>query len=447
MHADFTYVSTSATYSNSYLLTISGRPGSTGSYTKSGVFIHEYETGKYDIYELDTVREYLAGAYYVIKGDVELPSDPNPENDFLPLGSVGNTINDIRYAFRGVIVGQGNPTITNPTNKPLIANATGCVLKDFTVQVSAETAVSFNYTNYNGNFTYAQNTEKTAYGALIAQVMGGDNIIDCVQVGFPQISFSFRNATFNRYAPIGGYIGVLVNGGVIFRNMTSDNVGLTRAKLDKIADNTWLYINPIIGRVIAGYAFHETDTYRYSEDTATLKNGDKNYPIPDFNVSGGNLTLTGSSNSNITVSVPDGQAMFILSAIINTGAGSANYNKTTEQVYDNPYSENLNDTTNAPTGYTANAYYGYKSTRGLSTYDLVAEAANETFVECTAGDANKKVTIGTKYYRPFVSPADDALDRFAMKVRATQTLKQRSAANITARTTRKTTIPKRHGTG
>ena len=33
------------------------------------------------------------------------------------------------------------------------------------------------------------------------------------------------------------------------------------------------YVNPIIGRVIAGYAFNETDTYHATEAASTLKNG------------------------------------------------------------------------------------------------------------------------------------------------------------------------------
>ena len=156
--------------------------------------------------------------------------------------------------------------------------------------------------------------------------MGGDTFIDNVQVTFTNVTFSVTVGT-NCYAtltPIGGYVGVIVNGGLIFRNMTSANVGLTSATYDKISNAGYLYVNPIIGRVIAGYAFHETSTYHATESATTLKNGEKNYTISDLSLSAGKLNVAYSS-SKFTITVPDGQAMYILGAIVNSGAASAAY--------------------------------------------------------------------------------------------------------------------------
>ena len=277
------------------------------------------------------VQKYLAGAYYVITRDVTLDSS------YVGLGSTTD-----ETSFRGVIIGRGNPTITNNSRSPLIKTSMGCVVQNLTVNVD----VNFNSSDSipiaapDKDDTYQYSSGVQSYGAVIGQILGGDNFIDAVQVTFTHATFTLTASDANhfvRLTPVGGYVGTLVNGGLIFRNMTSSNVGLTTSTFDKVAENSgYLYVNPIIGRVIAGYAFHETSAYHATESETTLKNGTKNYTISDLvlsNTSAGKLTISYSSTT-FTVTIPDGQALFLLGAIVNSGAASANYNGSSEQAYE-----------------------------------------------------------------------------------------------------------------
>ncbi len=282
----------------------------------------------------DLVRKYLAGAYYKISGTQTLPSD------YISLG----TVTSKEYAFHGVIEGviaaDVKPTITNTSPNPLVYTSTGCVIKDvdIIVDVDYNDSPDISLASPLAADTFQLSGGAPAYGALIRQVLGGDTFIDNVEVTFNGVNFVFTgNGVSNHYErliPIGGYIGVLVNGGVIFRNMDSDYEGLTNAKCNKIDNDGYLYVNPIIGRVIAGYAFHEATSFSVVSDY--VDNGDKNYEISDLVVPASDsskLDVTYSS-STYTINVPNGQSLFILGALVNSGAASATQNASTEQAYD-----------------------------------------------------------------------------------------------------------------
>lgn len=263
------------------------------------------------------VRQYLSGAYYKITTDIELANYTE-----LVSNAYDSFGRDADYPFKGVIFGNG-ATITNKSQKPLIDNSTGCVIKGINVDVNS---VTITLAAPLGSDLYAYSGGIETYGALIAKVMGGDTIIDTVNVTFTNTTFNLTAASTSRYVtliPVGGYVGTLLNGGVIFRGMTSSNVGITSTVDSRVANEGYLYFNPIIGRVIAGYAFHETTTYHGTEDTATLKNGLKNYTIADLVVPSSNSDKLSVSSDGKTINVPNGQSMFILSAIVNSGAGSA----------------------------------------------------------------------------------------------------------------------------
>ena len=289
---------------------------------------------------LNAVREYLAGAYYWIDDDITLPAVT-----FIGLGATKwDTVNDYEcpYAFRGVIVSDGK-TITNKSSSPLIRSANGCVVKNVNVAVgSVGSTFTLSWANNDGIRTFRYDDAGMAsYGAVIGQVMGGDNIIEKVGVTFIgtiNLDNTNTNTTYVRLIPVGGYVGVIVNGGVIFRDMSTvthtgipnNNIKFNGSKI--LTDNGWLYVNPIIGRVLAGYAFYEANTY--SATSATMNNGDKNYGICDLNPgSASKLTVNAASASTHQITIPDSQAFYILSCIVNSGAGSAAYNASTEQAY------------------------------------------------------------------------------------------------------------------
>ncbi|MBP5311290.1 MAG: hypothetical protein J6112_00450, partial [Clostridia bacterium] len=101
-----------------------------------------------------------------------------------------------------------------------------------------------------------------------------------------------------------------------------------------------------------------------------FSNGDKNYAISDLSLSAGKLTVTGSGTYTITV--PDGQAMYILGAIVNSGAASATYNSSTEQKY--------ND---ALTGFWQ-AYFAHTTARAGSDYSTVGTSTGEDYTTASS---------------------------------------------------------------
>lgn len=128
--------------------------------------------------------------------------------------------------------------------------------------------------------------------------------------------------------PIGGYVGAIAGGGVIFRHMsgTSWRAGASNKSQGLGTGNFRLYDNPYVGRVIDGYAFSEG---------CAVDNGDANYKIneltddPDCIKTGdirGCYRDKGNNKAAVTTTVKNKQGLLVLSAIISSGAagGSAN---------------------------------------------------------------------------------------------------------------------------
>ncbi|MBR4910941.1 MAG: hypothetical protein IKZ47_06445 [Clostridia bacterium] len=338
------------------------------NYTNTGYTKYTYNFGTDNFTSSDggtsrsnnNVRRYLAGAYYVITKDITLPGD------YVGLGTTDSDSNK-EYAFRGVIIGR-NITITNQSSDPLIHTSLGSVVKDITIDVDVDRDGSnvIELASPTGDMAYSFIGGLQSYGAVMGQILGGDNIIDNIDVTFTNAVFNITTTNYDRLTPVGGYVGTLFGGGLIFRNMTSSNTGLTSATFDKVSNAGYLYVNPIIGRVINGYAFHETTAYAVT--SASIPNGNKNYTIPDLSLSAGKLNVTGTSP--FTITVPDGQAMYILGAIVNSGAASAAYNDSTEQPYQ---------------GLSAywQAYRAHTTTRAGSGYSTVGTSSGADYTTAT----------------------------------------------------------------
>lgn len=314
-----------------------------------------------------TLAEYLAGAYYKI--DPSITTAITLTSAFEGISkNVGGA-----YAFRGVIEGSGK-TIINQTTNPLIDNSYGSVVYNLTLDIQPSTAKALTMTNTNKSFlatgTYNDNRCEY-YGAVMGQILGGDNIIDNVSVKFTGPVVNANGKTAAHLVPIGGYVGVVVNGGLIFREMTGlakDNqAGLKATNLSGFgtgvgatpenplaADNTkWLYVNPIIGRVLNGYAITESASFKPFEDGSrtypdgtieywhvtsdgafanttasgkvpvTMRNGTKNYSIADISTgdtSGFNMTGI-ADDSDIEISTAQG--LYIMSLITQNGLGKS----------------------------------------------------------------------------------------------------------------------------
>ncbi|MGN0114808.1 MAG: beta strand repeat-containing protein, partial [Acutalibacteraceae bacterium] len=256
-------------------------------------------------YTIANMRTALSTAYYKLGQDITLGAD------FLGLGT--------KSYFKGVIDGAGY-TITNESKNPLIYSSLGSVVKNLNVSVTADFSDKFKVDATSKYETDGGTTE--FYGGLIGIVNGGDNIIDNVSVTFADNTISKINVKSNsNYGnrAVGGYIGVVRYGGVFFRNMeTADKSGIASFSTDSY--QYLLYCNPIIGRVIDGFAVTESDSYKPSETGTTMKNGTKNYSIADIDKNGGQITF----DDNKVISVPDAQSLFIMGCIAMSGVGSAN---------------------------------------------------------------------------------------------------------------------------
>lgn len=266
----------------------------------------------------DNMIKYLCEAYYKINDDIVLGSS------FAGLGGTSNS-----YVFRGVIVGQKKfdgtyPTITNNSASPLIRFSSGSVVKDINIEYTKEVTLS---KNNNNKLNYS--TGKTEYyGGVMGVVFGGDNIIDNVKVTNPKITFANNDNSKQHLITAGGYVGAIVYGGVIFRNM--DNVAkdsaLTTNNTEAVGEDVYtnLFINPYIGRVVNGFAIEEGTTFGKSTN---LNNGRKNYLITQFQSElSDDEKLNVIAGTTNTIEVPNAQALFMLSIISQSGMGYTDRN-------------------------------------------------------------------------------------------------------------------------
>lgn len=261
----------------------------------------------------DNLIKYLCEAYYKIDDDIVLGSS------FAGLGGTSNS-----YVFRGVIVGKQRsdgtyPTITNNSASPLIRFSSGSVVKDINIKYTKEVTLS---KNNNNKLNYS--TGKTEYyGGVMGVVFGGDNIIDNVKVTNPNITFANNDNSKQHLITAGGYIGAIVYGGVIFRNMgnVAKDSALTTSNTEAVGEDVYtnLFINPYIGRVVNGFAIEEGTTFGKSTN---LNNGRKNYLITQFKSElSDNEKLNVIAGTTNTIEVPNAQALFMLSIISQSGMG------------------------------------------------------------------------------------------------------------------------------
>ena len=269
----------------------------------------------------DNMIKYLCEAYYKIDDDIVLGSS------FAGLGGTSNS-----YVFRGVIVGQKKsdgtyPTITNNSASPLIRFSSGSVVKNINIVYANNVTLS---KNNNNKLNYS--TGKTEYyGGVMGVVFGGDNIIDNVKVTNPNITFAKNDNSKQHLITAGGYVGAIVYGGVIFRNMgnVAKDSALTISNTEAVDENaaTNLFINPYIGRVVNGFAIEEGTKFGKSTN---LDNGRKNYLITQFKSELNDAeklnVIAGTTN---TIEVPNAQALFMLSVISQSGMGYTDKYKNT----------------------------------------------------------------------------------------------------------------------
>lgn len=327
----------------------------------------------------DNMIKYLCEAYYKINDDIVLGSS------FAGLGGTSNS-----YVFRGVIVGQKKsdgtyPTITNNSASPLIRFSSGSVVKDINIEYTKEVTLS---KNNNNKLNYS--TGKTEYyGGVMGVVFGGDNIIDNVKVTNPNITFAKNDNSKQHLITAGGYVGAIVYGGVIFRNMdiVAKDSALTISNTVAVGEDVYtnLFINPYIGRVVNGFAIEEGTTFGKSTN---LNNGRKNYLITQFKSELSDEeklnVIAGTTN---TIEVPNAQALFMLSIISQSGMG---------------YTDRRNNTCGyGHYTFTRNADYSKVGTAALTSDDKDYKTAISDYQrleKATSREYEKKNSVMLKKY-------------------------------------------------
>lgn len=294
---------------------------------------------------------YLLNAYYKIDKDITLSAES--------FGGLGTRENP----FSGVIVGASKSTTVALTgtndNKVsfggLIAYSRGSVVKDLIVDYSQAT-ITMQADDLPGI------SKNPFFGGVVGYCMGGDTIIDHVSVNYAANSVTF-SGTYPQMIAAGAYVGLVggathvtdntdyekTGGGVVFRNMDDTSNTFTTTCADAAAANKtvnmvttsgtadgkttsdggkYFYRNPYVGRVLDGYACAEG---------CTVNNTDKNYTIPTLTAGTSDLQVSDASGS-LNVTVTSAQGLWLLSAIVNSGAGamdsSGSYTDVDKQVVD-----------------------------------------------------------------------------------------------------------------
>lgn len=290
--------------------------------------------------DTEKATNYLLNAYYKIDKDITLSAES--------FGGLGTK----EKPFSRVIVGASQNTTVALTgtneNKDsfggLIAYSRGSVVKDLIVDYSRAT-ITMQAESLPGT------SRNPFFGGVVGYCMGGDTIIDHVSVNYVKNSVTF-SGTYPQTIAAGGYVGLVggathvtvpvtekdndyekTGGGVVFRNMNGTSNTFTNACADAAAVNKtvnmvkadgtadgktasdggkYFYRNPYVGRVLDGYACAEG---------CTVNNTDKNYTIPTLTAGTNDLQVSEASGS-LNVTVISAQGLWLLSAIVNSGAGA-----------------------------------------------------------------------------------------------------------------------------
>ena len=249
------------------------------------------------------MQRYIANAYYDLQGT----NRQITLNDFKGFGTTDNP-------FRGVLVSTNGATLILTganTGNGLIAYSYGSVVKNLTIRYEGEKKTLV----YQKSSSVFYPT--SCFGGAIGCILGGDNIIDGVNVTLADGWLTLSGAN-KHLLQVGGYVGSVCGGGVLFRNMQGKHVLTDKMISDgSVAETATssLYVNPYVGRVLDGYAFADTAGDK-------LNNTDKNYQIQNLNSSETtdqkHITASGKS-----IGIKDAEGLLILSAIVNSGAASS----------------------------------------------------------------------------------------------------------------------------
>ena len=283
-------------------------------------------------------RDELSQAYYQLSADIDLSGITSGNYKVLVDSFVGFGTSE--RPFIGVWSGKGasgnNYTVTLPqknssqiyTTYGFLQYAKGAVVKDMKIVIP------------KGINKGGRTTIKTdgAAGGVIGCILGGDNIIDNVEVSG---EFSLvPNSTGFIFAAVGGYVGLVKRGGLNLRNVSleSDLGTFTLYKNEEEINDSCsnrdiiYYVGAVCGRVEDGYVLYEGASDKTS---AIWQKGKKAAHgnlslIPYYDIVNGAYldaqfkdspaTITEPKAGQITVTLPNAAALQVMSMALNADA-------------------------------------------------------------------------------------------------------------------------------
>lgn len=284
----------------------------------------EYKTGGSTL-ENKVMYMHILSAYYDIQGS----NDGDSGNELVLENFVG--LGSSTYPFRGVVVStlESGVTVRLKGSKTagLINYSYGSVVRNLDISYEyADSETSGKKDTTTGKSlaytTPDRYSPKSFFGGVIGCIMGGDNIIDGVSVSMDS-GWLRLSGNKKHLLQVGGYVGSICGGGVIFRNM-QEETGLTDTWIQSgtgiVDSKANLYVNPFVGRVLDGFAFSEG---------CSVDNKNKNYQINllkaddekcVYTVTAPSLDNKNTTHSSNKVTIKDAQGILVLSAIVNSGA-------------------------------------------------------------------------------------------------------------------------------
>ena len=275
------------------------------------------------------MRDYLRNAYYKITNNLSL-------NKFIGLGNT-------TYPFRGVVDGGSHIVTIDAKNitSGFVNVSYGSVIQNLTIEYKGNKELLDVKAALNSNTV----ANESYFGGIIGDVKGGDNLIRNVSVTYDN---DFTISINNHLQCVGGFLGIVEGGGVIFSDMKEPD-GLAESNIswsDSLTANKRVYVSPLVGRVLDGFAINETDETDVSKVLKSKAGADKNYSIGNI-PSGTNISL---NDGVVTINTPE--QLLLFSAIINSGACSAGYSLAYQSVTDSK-------AFNANSGKVRNADYAH----------------------------------------------------------------------------------------
>lgn len=349
-------------------------------------------------------KEQLSRAYYLISKDIDLSDYP----EFTGFGTT-------KLPFTGVFVGDYSKS--DPSEKPqdstypkitmpkipsesamadfgFVKFSKGCVVRNLVIEFPQVVSINQETTVKTEEGEETQINRGGVGGGVIATVLGGENIIDNVQV----TGTCFK--PLNAEAEIGGYVGRVNAGGLILRNMRSGV--LENFKVEESEGVDYRYTCGIVGRVLDGYVVYDGDTnntdplftFAGSSGTSTLTGTDGN-PLQlewslSYDILNGSYLKAGLTDKSISWDSTNGfgnisnaKQLQVLSMALN--AGLLNYNANEHYLYDG-YNEDSRQRS-GDYHYVGEVEVSNQSSSSYNAWKQVAKYDN-----------NNKLTEGTEYH-------------------------------------------------